>query len=52
VFHGDLHGLDYDMGCMYTLIPKIKEDIEFQGGLIIKLKPGKLSLETELITSV
>jgi hypothetical protein len=28
---------------MYTLTPKIKEDIEFQRGLIIKLKPKKIS---------
>jgi hypothetical protein len=34
--------LDYDLGDMYTLTPKIKEDIEFQRGIIVKLKPRKL----------
>jgi hypothetical protein len=38
---------------MYTLTPKIKEDIEFQRGLIVKLKPRNfLSAEHELISSV
>jgi hypothetical protein len=52
--HGDLQRLDYDLGDRYTLTPKIKEDVEFQRGIIVKLKPGKisLSLETELISSI
>jgi hypothetical protein len=37
VLHGDLQGLDYDLGDMHTPTSKIKEDIEFQRGLIIKL---------------
>jgi hypothetical protein len=32
VLHGDLQGLDYDLGDRYPLTPKIKEDIEFQKG--------------------
>jgi hypothetical protein len=39
--HGGLQRLDYDLGDMYTLTPKIKEDIEFQTGIIVKLNPGK-----------
>jgi hypothetical protein len=27
--HGDLQRLDYDLGDMYIVTPKIKEDIEF-----------------------
>jgi hypothetical protein len=27
--HGDLQRLDYDLGDMYTVTPKIKEDIKF-----------------------
>jgi hypothetical protein len=42
-----------DLGDMITLTLKVKEDIEFQKGIIVKLKPGKfLSLETEWISSV
>jgi hypothetical protein len=40
LLHGDLQTLDYYMGDIYTLTTKIKEDIEFQIGLIVKLKPG------------
>jgi hypothetical protein len=41
------------MGDMHTLTPQIKEGIEFQRGIIVKLKPRNLlSLETELISSV
>jgi hypothetical protein len=29
LLHGDLQRLDYDLGDMHTLIPQIKEDIEF-----------------------
>jgi hypothetical protein len=38
----------------YTLTLKIKEDVEFQRGINVKLNPGKkiLSLETELISSI
>jgi hypothetical protein len=39
VLHGDLQRLYYDLDDMYILTPKIKEDIEFQKGIIIKLKP-------------
>jgi hypothetical protein len=42
LLHGDLQRLDYDLGDRYTLTPKIKEDIEFQMGIIVKLKPGNL----------
>jgi hypothetical protein len=54
LLHGDLQRLDYDLGDRYTLNPKIKEDVEFQRGIIVKLKPGKisLSLKTDLISSV
>jgi hypothetical protein len=31
--HGGLQRLDYDLGDMYTLTPKIKEYIEFQRGI-------------------
>jgi hypothetical protein len=40
VFHGDLQGLYYDMGEKNTLTPQIKEDIEFQIGINVKLKSG------------
>jgi hypothetical protein len=52
VFHGYLQGLYYDQGYMHTLTLKIKEDVEFQTGLIVKLNPGKVcSLKIELISS-
>jgi hypothetical protein len=41
VLHFDIQGLDYDLGYMNTLTPQIKEDIEFQRGIIVKLKPEK-----------
>jgi hypothetical protein len=41
LLHGDLQRLDYDLGDMHTLIPQIKEDIEFQKGINVKLKRGK-----------
>jgi hypothetical protein len=44
LLHGDLQRLDNDLGGRYKLTPKIKEDIEFQRGIIVKLKPGKKSL--------
>jgi hypothetical protein len=40
VLHCDLQGLYYDLGDMDTLTPQIKEDIEFQRGIDVKLKPG------------
>jgi hypothetical protein len=41
------------LGVVYTLTPKIKEDIEFQREINVKLKPGKfLTSGTELISSV
>jgi hypothetical protein len=42
--HCGLQRLDYDLGDRYTLTPKIKEDIEFQIGIIVKLKLGKCQL--------
>jgi hypothetical protein len=44
VFHGGLQRLDYDLGGMHTLTLKIKEDIEFQRGLNVKLNPECLKL--------
>jgi hypothetical protein len=53
LLHADLERLDYDLDDKYILTSKIKEDIEFQRGIIVKLKPGKfLSLKSELISSV
>jgi hypothetical protein len=43
LLHGDLKRLDYDLGGRYTLTLKIKEDIEFQRGINIKLNPQKFS---------
>jgi hypothetical protein len=43
VFHGDIPGLDYDLGDMNALTLKVKEDIEFQRGMIVKLNPRKFS---------
>jgi hypothetical protein len=37
VIHGDLQGLYYDLGDLDTLTPQIKDDIEFQKGLVVKL---------------
>jgi hypothetical protein len=50
--HGDLRILYYDLGEIHMLTPKIKEDIEFQRELIVKLKHEKSHLKTELISSV
>jgi hypothetical protein len=53
VIHCDLQGLDYDLGDMHIQTPQIKEDIEFQRGINVKLNPGKVSsLKNELISSV
>jgi hypothetical protein len=43
VLHGDIQGLYYGPGDLDTLTPQIKEDIEFQNGLVIKLSSGKIS---------
>jgi hypothetical protein len=43
VLHVDLKGFCYDMGDMNTLTLKIKEDIEFQRGINVKLTPKKIS---------
>jgi hypothetical protein len=51
LFYGDLQRSDYDLGYRYTLTPKIKEDIEFQRGIIIELNSGN-EFGTELISSV
>jgi hypothetical protein len=44
VLHSDLQRLDYDLDDMYTLNLKIKEDIEFQRGINVKLNYGKSSV--------
>jgi hypothetical protein len=44
VLHGDLQGLYYDLGDMYTLTLKIKEDMEFQKGINVKLNSEKFSV--------
>jgi hypothetical protein len=38
VLYGDLQRLNNDLGDMHTLTPRIKEYIEFQMELIVKLK--------------
>jgi hypothetical protein len=43
ILHGGLQRLVCDMGDIHTLTLKIKEDIEFQRGINVKLNPGKLS---------
>jgi hypothetical protein len=43
VLHGDLQRFYYDLGDMHALTPQIKEYIEFQRGLIVKLNPRKFS---------
>jgi hypothetical protein len=54
VLHCDIQGLDYDLGDMHTLTLMIKEDIEFQIGLIVKqkLEENFPMSETKLISSV
>jgi hypothetical protein len=39
LLHGDLQRLYYDLDNSYTLTSKIKEDIEFQREILVKLKP-------------
>jgi hypothetical protein len=43
VLHCDIQGLYYDLGDMYTLNLQIKEDIEFQREINLKLNPGNFS---------
>jgi hypothetical protein len=45
VLQGDLQRLDYDLGDMNTLTPKIKKNIEFQKGTNVKLNHGKENFE-------
>jgi hypothetical protein len=53
LLHGDLHRFYYARGDMNTLTLQIKEDVEFQKGINIKLNTRKFSsLETELISSI
>jgi hypothetical protein len=54
VFHGDLQRWDYDLYDRYILTLKIKEDIIFQRGLIVKLLSWKSfpSLRIELYSSI
>jgi hypothetical protein len=40
VLHRDLQIFGYYLGDMHTLNLKIKEDIEFQIGVNVKLNPG------------
>jgi hypothetical protein len=41
LLYGDLKRLYYDLGNRYPLTPKIKEDIEFQRPINVKLNSGK-----------
>jgi hypothetical protein len=51
--HYDLHILYYDLGYIHPLTLKIKEDIEFQIGLIIKLNTREnVKSETETYSPV
>jgi hypothetical protein len=43
VLHGDLQRFNYDIRDIHRLTRKIKEDIEFQRGISVKLNPGKFS---------
>jgi hypothetical protein len=54
VLHGDFQRLDSDLGDMNIPTPIIKEDIECQRGLIVKLLSGNFfpSLRIELYSSV
>jgi hypothetical protein len=42
VLHDDLQGLDYDLSDIHTPTLKIKEDIEFQRGINVKIKFPKV----------
>jgi hypothetical protein len=48
VLHVDLKGLGYELGDLDTLNPQIKEDIEFQRALVVKLSSGKFWLSGKL----
>jgi hypothetical protein len=53
VLHGDLQRLDYHLGDMHILTLMIKEHIQFQRGINVKLNPRKFSsLETESCSSI
>jgi hypothetical protein len=41
VLHGDIQRLKYDLGDMHILTLNIKEDIDFQIGINVKVNPGK-----------
>jgi hypothetical protein len=41
VLYGDIQRLDYALSDMHTLTLNIKEDIEFQIGINVKLNPVK-----------
>jgi hypothetical protein len=43
VLHGDLQRFDYDLVHSHTLTLKIKEDVEFQRGINVKLNSGNFS---------
>jgi hypothetical protein len=42
VLHGDIQRLKYDLGDMHILTLNIKEDIDFQIGINVKVNPGKI----------
>jgi hypothetical protein len=52
--YGDLQILHYNLGDMDPLTNHIREDIEFQRGLVIKLSSGKFSQvwKTESYSSI
>jgi hypothetical protein len=55
VVHGNLQGLEYDLDDIHTLTIKIKKDIEFQRGIIVKaiiLENFPSSLRIELYSSI
>jgi hypothetical protein len=41
VLHGDIQRLKYDLGDMHILTLNIKEDIDFQIGINVKVNHGK-----------
>jgi hypothetical protein len=41
VLHGDIQRLKYDLSDMHILTLNIKEDIDFQIGINVKVNPGK-----------
>jgi hypothetical protein len=44
LLHDGLQRLEYDLDDIYTLTPKIKEDIEFQRGINAKVNPRKFQV--------